>query len=50
MRWTGLILSIAILGLTLSLFAKSVLDPSTSLTVRSAEVPAGIAAGGPLEG
>tara|TARA_Y100000052_G_C2926533_1_gene71695 strand:+ start:533 stop:697 length:165 start_codon:yes stop_codon:yes gene_type:complete len=37
MRWTGLILSIAILGITTSLFIAFGADAGHSLTIRSAE-------------
>lgn len=40
MRWTGLILSIAILGLTASLLLATGFNPSGHVTVRAAETPA----------
>ncbi|MEA1941693.1 MAG: hypothetical protein U9P68_05550 [Pseudomonadota bacterium] len=48
MRWTGLILSIAILGLTASLLLATGFNPSGHVTVRTSEAPAAAAAK-PLE-
>ncbi|MCR9267919.1 MAG: hypothetical protein NXI03_10145 [Alphaproteobacteria bacterium] len=37
MRWTGLLLSVAILGITTALFVSFAPDNGHSLTIRSAE-------------